>query len=347
MEVLHAPILLQAGERLTGRRLWIAEDFAWNSWLAAVYIAGAGVVVEDVELYGASSWHPRWNAYQEPAGGPPGIPSGCVGIRAQGAPGLHVSGVHIEGFPSVAIDAFGVSDGVFSDVTVTRCFQGICLRQYQPNPRAQIRRCSIRDLWGPANGSWPGVDNLPSVVNPGASMGSDGIVVFKMSDGVISDCEILGEMFGGFKIVNPQRSQILRVRCPVAMVQGTSDLAWNIDKEPSRDTLMQDVVIDKSLGAGKAVQGGNGFQISWNVRSLAVRGCSFIAAGHDGHGVEQAGDCQASFQGCTFRGWNGVRGTDPAHALHLLDGAKTNLDFQPLNQFVDQQRILLDSSVKP
>lgn len=346
-EILHAPIVLQAGQHLTGRRFWVADDFAWTSALAAIYVAGENVVIEDVELYGANSWNHRWDAYTEPAGGPPGIPSGLTGIRVQGAPNLRISRVHVEGFPRCGIEGFGLADGILEDITVTRCFQGISLAQYMPQPRLQIRRASIRDLWGPGPNKWPGVGGWPSKIRPGGFIGSDGIVAFKLSDAAITDCEVLGEIYGGFKILNPQRTQVLRYRGPVGFLQGTSDQSWTIDKEPCRDTLIQDCTFDKSLGAGELVEKGNGFQCTWNVRSAAFRNCQFLSAGHDGHGFEAAGDCQPTFTGCTFQGWNGMRGTQPAYALNLIDGAKTNLDFQPMNHFVDQQRIVFDAGAKP
>ncbi|TMA31814.1 MAG: hypothetical protein E6J87_14690 [Deltaproteobacteria bacterium] len=202
---------------------------------------------------------------------------------------------------------------------------------------------AARDLWGPGPGKWPGVGGPPSRLRPGGFIGSDGLVCHSLRDAVVRDCSTLGEQFASFKLVNPQRVEVSGLRGIQLMVQGTSDLAWKIDKEPSRDTFVRNCVFDKSLGSGEIADEGNGIQVSWNVLGLRIENCTLIASGHNGHGIQFAGDAHGTVVGCTFDGFNGTRGTNPAHAVEVLDRSSVNEDFAVVNTFRNQRRILLRS----
>jgi hypothetical protein len=47
--------------------------------------------------------------------------------------------------------------------------------------------------------------------------------------------------------------------------------------------------------------------------------------------------------GCSFDGFNGMRGITPAHAAEVREGSSINDDFAAVNAFRNQQRILLRS----
>ena len=214
---------------------------------------------------------------------------------------MKIENVRIQGFPGSGIDGFGLADGVIRDIRVTRCFQGVTIRQYEANPRLLIERVAAHDLWGPGPGKWPGVGGPPSRLRPGGFMGSDGLVCHSLRDAVVRDCSALGEQFGSFKLVNSPvaRVQVSGLRGVHLAVQGTSDLEWKIDKEPSRDTVVRDCVFDKNLGAGEIVDGGNCIQVSWNVLGLRIENCTLIGAGHDGHGIQLAVNAHGTVVGCS------------------------------------------------
>jgi hypothetical protein len=341
VETLHSPIVLQKGEVLADRRFELAPDFAWTSSMAAIYVAAPDVTIRNVELVGALTWLPRWNVYNEPRGAPPGINSGTCAIRLQRAPRARIEGVRIAGFPRSAIEGFGLDDAVIRDVKITRCFTGIKTDYYAPNPRLRIEGVEVRDLWGPGPNRWPGVGGAPSRLRPGGFMGSDGMALHSLRDAVVRDSAVLGEQFASFKLVNPQSTVVSGLRGIQLMLQGTSDLAWKIDKEPSRNTVVRSCTLDKSLGSGALAETGNGMQISWHVKDLTIENCTLIAAGQGGHGIQFAVDVHGRITGCTFDGFNGKAGVTPSCALQLVDGSTVNEDFAQVNTFVNQDRILL------
>jgi hypothetical protein len=262
-------------------------------------------------------------------------------IRLQKAPRVRIEGVTIEGFPGSGIDAFGLDDGVIRDVSVTRCFLGIITRHYAPSSGLLIERVQVRDLWGPGAGKWPGTGGPPSQLRPGGFIGGDGVVCESVRHAVVRDCTVLGEQFASFKLVNPQDTEVSGLRGIGLMVQGTSDLEWKIDKEPSRNTRVRNCTFDKSLGSGEVANEGNCIQVSWHVENLLIENCTLVAAGHNGHGIEFAVDAHGRVVGCTFDGFNGMRGNAPAHAVELFDHSSVNDDFASVNTFRNQRRILM------
>lgn len=339
-EILRRPIELRAGQTLADRRFLLAPDFRWSSVMAAIYVAAPDVTIRNVELVGAASWLPRWNVYNEPAGAPPGINSGTCGIRLQRAPRARIEGVRIEGFPRSAIEGFGLDDAVIRDVRIQHCFTGIKTDHYAPNPRMRIEGVEVRDLWGPGPERWPGVGGPPSALRPGGFLGSDGMALHSLRDAVLRDSAVLGEQFASFKLVNPQDTVLSGLRGVQLMIQGTSDLEWKIDKQPSRNTVVRDCVFDKGLGSGDLARQGNCIQVSWHVKGLRIENCRLVAAGQDGHGIQFAVDVEGTVVGCSFEGFNGMRGQTPAHAIEVLGGSSVNADFAQANRFVNQRRIL-------
>jgi hypothetical protein len=339
VELLSHPIILRSGDVLADRRFALAPDFEWTSVMAAIYVAGSDVVIRNVELVGADSWQPRWDTYIESVRAPRGINSGTAGIRLQGAPGAVVEKVSIRGFPRSAINGFGVDGAVFRDISVERCFQGLNLEHYQRNHDVLVERVQARDLWGPGPGRWTGVAGAPSRRGPGQFIGSDGLVLASLRHSTVRDCSVAGEQFASIKLVNPQHTEVSGLRGVQLMIQGTSDLEWKIDKEPSTNTVVRDCTLDSRLGSGALASAGNAIQVSWHVHDLRIENCTLIAAGRAGHGIQFAVDVHGRIEGCTFDGFNGMAGIVPAHALDLVDGSTANADFAQVNQFVNQTHI--------
>lgn len=341
VETLREPISLGPGDVLADRRFVLAPDFRWTVSKAVIWVASPDVTIRNVEIVGSDRWLPRWNAYNEPPDGPPGICSGMCGIRLQGAPRVRIEHVSVRGLPGGGIDGFGLEDGVIRDVGVRDCFVGVVTRQYLPNAGLWIERVRVRDLWGPGPGRWPGVGGPPSLLRPGGFIGGDGIVCHSLRRALVRDSTVLGEQFGSFKLVNSQHTTVSGLHGNHLMVQGTSDLEWKIDKEPSRHTQVHDCVFDKRLGVGEVSDEGNGIQVSWHVHDLRIERCMLIGGGKNGHGIQFAGDAHGRVVGCTFDGFNGVRGRGPAYAVETVDGSSVNADFEAVNTFRNQHRIAL------
>lgn|GEM_PF-4991011 len=341
-ETLRRPIVLERWDVLENRRLVLAPDFGWTTEKAAVFVSAPDVTIRNVEIIGSDTWLSRWNAYEEPRSAKPGICAGMCGIRLQNAPRIRIDNVSVRGFPGAAVDGFGLYDGSIRNVTATACFFGLVTRQYAPNAGLVIERVHVRDLWGPGAGRWPGVGGAPSRLRPGGFMGSDGIVCHSLRRAVIRDCSVTGEQFASFKLVNPQDTEVSRLRGSSLMIQGTSDLQWKIDKEPSRNTRVRECVFDKSLGSGPFADEGNAIQVSWHVHDLSIERCTLLASGRDGHGIQFAVDSHGRVTNCVFDGFNGTRGVTPAHAVELADRTcSVNADVAAVNTFRNQRRILL------
>jgi hypothetical protein len=106
--------------------------------------------------------------------------------------------------------------------------------------------------------------------------------------------------------------------------------------------VIEDCVFDKGLGRGQSLHDVNCVQLSQNIERVEVRRCFLNAAGKNGHGIQMTQDVIGQVRDCTIRGFNGVRGTNPAHALDLAWNSRVNPDFERVNSFVDQHRILSD-----
>jgi hypothetical protein len=165
-----------------------------------------------------------------------------------------------------------------------------------------------------------------------------------LRDSVIADCTATGEMFGAFKMTHPQGLEVSGLRGPNIMIQGAQNRRdWKaMASDPARAIWIHDCVFDKGLGHGAAVNEGNCIQVGWNVEDLLIERCLLDGAGKNGHAIQFTGNVNGRVVDCTIRNFNGIRGTNPAHAIHLVDSSTVNADFEQVNRFVDQQRVRLD-----
>lgn len=341
VRTLDAPIILKSGDLLENLELRLSPRYRWQPSYAVIYGGKVqDVTIRNVRIEGSESWLPRWQDYHEPKGTPrTGIPSEQSGIRLQTCRNITLDGLEIEGFPRFAITGFGLDDCVMRDIQVTRCRLGIATSHYQPSHRLLVEKVRVHDTWGPAPGLWPGIDGgIPSKVRPGTYTGGNGIGLDTVREGVLRDCDVRGEHWRSYKLVNPQNLEAARLVGNGLMVQGTADEVWKIHKEPARDIRLRDCVFDKSLGTGKVREIGNGLQISWHVHGFDARGCKLDGDGQGGHGIQLAVDAHANVVDCTFEDFNGMRGGERCYAADVREGCTLNADFETRNTFVDQQR---------
>jgi hypothetical protein len=94
------------------------------------------------------------------------------------------------------------------------------------------------------------------------------------------------------------------------------------------------------LGEGEMVEEGNALQVSWNVENILVRDTVIRAAGKNGHAIEFAGNVRGRVEGCTIEGFNGKRFLNPAYAILVADNSSVNDDFEQVNAFVNQKRLV-------
>lgn len=346
-ELLREPLVLGDGASLVDRVLVLAEDFRVTRADAAIRVEGSKVRIRNVRLLGSEQWDPRWNTRPRRSREVPSSLSRTAGIRIEKVRDVELSQVDVEGFPRSGILGSRIDGGVFRDLRVHHCWAGLRLEPPGPNRHILVERVEAWDMWAPADGTWNGWPKrpLPSRQRPGGFIGGDGVVLNSLRDSVVADCSATGELYGAFKLTNPQRVEARGLRGTNLMVQGTAGNLkhqWDTHKTPSRDTRIHDCVFDKGLGWGACALGGNCLQISQNVESLLIEACTLKASGHDGHAIQLAHNAHARVVGCTIEGFNGVRGANPAHAVDLAHGSTINADFAQVNRFIDQKRILLD-----
>ncbi len=301
----------------------------------------SGVVLRNLRIEGSAAWQARWNRRGKPATNAPGMPGEMSAIRLQGAPGALIENVEIEGFPQKGIFGFGLDDGIIRDVDVRHCFAGVHVAYYEPSRRLLVERVKVRDTWGPGPGHWKGIGGDASAARPGGFSGGDGIVLDSVREGVLRDCEVAGEHFASFKLVNPIDFEASQLRGAQLMVKGTADLDWKIHKQPARNVTIRDCDFDKTRGFGSLRAGGNLLQMSWHIHDLSIARCALDGAGYGGHGLELAVDVNANVVDCTFENFNGNRGNQPAYAAYVAEGCTLNPDFEQRNRFVNQTRKLL------
>lgn len=340
LEVLRRPIQLSSGDVLENRRILLAPDFAWTPAMAAIYGKGSGIAIRNVELVGVARWQSRWDQYYEPDDGPPGIPAGCAGIRLQETPGVQIQDVNVRGFPGAGIASYGVDEATIQGIRVSDCFHGVVTEWYRANHRVLVDGVDASNLWGPAPGKWPKTVGPPSLLRSSGFIGGDGLVLASLRDSIVRNCRVHGEQFASLKLVNPQRVQVSGIEGVGIMVQGTSDLEWKIDRAPARDVSITSCIVDKSLGSGAIADEGNGFQVSWNVENIVIRSCTLRAAGRNGHAIEFAKNVHGRVEGCTIEGFNGRRFANPAYAVSIADNSSINPDFERVNTFVNQTRLI-------
>jgi hypothetical protein len=164
------------------------------------------------------------------------------------------------------------------------------------------------------------------------------------------DCTTVGEMSGSFKLTNPQRVRIQRLRGANLVIHGTAgtaDSEGKLREEPARDVVIEDCVFDKGLGRGASIASVNCIQISQDVDGVQIERCILNAAGQNGHAIQLSHNVHGRVVDCLIRGFNGVSGPDPAHAIDLVGGSTVNDDFERVSRFVDQTRIRSDRNPVP
>jgi hypothetical protein len=339
-EVVEGPIVLRTGDALVERTLVVSENFSGSDANAVVVVAGDGVRIRNVRLIGPAGWDPRWDDLRPARKRVPGMFGRTSGIGIRSVRDVAIEDVAIEGFPRSGILGYGITGGLFRDVRVRHCFSGVNLTPTRPSEGLLLERVHTDSTWSGA-----GLSKDESAERPGGWIGGDGLALNSLRNSSLVDCTAVGEMFAGFKLTNPQQVRIEGLRGPSLMIQGTAgtpDREWSIHGEPARDVRIERCVFDKGLGRGRSLTRHNCLQLSQNIERVEIVDCLLNAAGQDGHAIQASRNAHAYVVGCTIRGFNGVRGQNPAHAIDLAWGSSVNDDFERVNRFIDQQRIRLD-----
>jgi hypothetical protein len=339
-EILREPLVLRSGETLENRSFGVSEQFRNTPAGAIIVVAGDDVTIRNVRLIGPPAWDPHWNDRAPAVSQQLGLFGKSVGIRAQNVRNLLVQAVSIEGVPGAAIFGHGLDHATFSDIRISHCYHGIQVKENAPNLFVTIRRVYVSDLWGPPPefAHEDGKAGNPSLSRLGGWIGGDALALNTLQRSVVRDCVAVGEMFAGFKFVSSQQVTIANLRGPSLVIQGGIDGF----PEPARNTVVRDCVFDKGMGRGEPMKAMNCVQLSGQIDSILLERCLLDGAGMDGHGIQASGRIRLTARRCTIRGFNGVRGANPAFALHLARGGTVNSDFEHVNSFVDQKRIRLD-----
>jgi hypothetical protein len=339
VEVLEQPIVLRSGESLADRSFVLSQDFRGTSSNAIILVVENGVSIRNVKILGADRWDSHWDDVSPNARSLPGVFGNTAGIRIQNVRDVTVEQVSIEGLPRAGIFGFGIEGGLFRDITIRHCNVGINLVYNSPNRRLRFERVRTGSMWSQVDPTRP---DDASLERPGGWIGGDGLALNSLRDSELVDCTAVGEMYGAFKMTNPKRVTVRECRGTGFQVQGiAAGDAGNL-MGPARDVLIEDCVFDKGLGYSSNIQGSCGMQITYHVASTRIRRCLLNAAGQNGHGIQVTRDAHAQIEDCLIRGFNGVRGVMPAHALDIALGSTVNSDFAAVNYFVDQQRTVLD-----
>jgi hypothetical protein len=320
LEVLEEPIVLRSGESLVDRSFVVSEEFRSTASRAFIVVEGNGVAIRNVRMLGS---YPR----------APGVHGGTVGIRIENVRDVALERVSIEGLPSAGISGHGVEGGHLRDITIRHCTGGIELRADSASRALRLERIYTENLSKPGDAS---------LEEAGGWIGGAGLALSALRDSLVVDCTAVGQMFRSFELTNPQRVRIERLRGPTLTIRGTANLARDVREEPARDVVIDDCFLDKGLGRGPAIFEMSCLELSQNLESVTVERCVLNAAGQNGHAIRLSGNSHGRVVDCTFRGFNGVRGSHPAHALELTGGSTVNDDFERVNRFVDQKRIRLD-----
>lgn len=265
-----------------------------------------------------------------------------AGVRLDAPRELVIDGLEIAGFPEVGLAASGVDTAKIERVSVERCWMGGSFGWVgQANRNLRLRGWRVRDTWGPGPSVVAGMGGSPSRLRPGGWSGGDGIAGY-FEDAQLVDLDFAGELYAGIKLVRSKRVCLADVLTNHLMIQGTQDEDTNRDgtSDGSESITVRRLLVDKRRGAGELSERGNGVQVSRHVHGLDVEDFSILAGGTDGHAIQLWRDCEASFRGGLISGFNGRRGTAPAHALELGDGSRVNADFETANRFYDQARLI-------
>lgn len=351
-ELITTTVEFEAGQTYEDKFYICDPTFAQDTSVqAAAAPSGNGYTLRRVTVdSGFRNWQSRWNALPE-VGPPPGVRSSCHGISSRGYSGVTYEGVKVRGFPQTGLHIDGCSDSTFTDVETENCFFGA---RFDGNgaliQNTTVRRFVAKDVWGPIPDTW-NTAAFPSQARAGEYTGRDGLVVNTTRNCLFEDCTVVGETGNGaFKFGTSKNLTLRGLVGPNLQIQGSggADPA-NSPQTASRDILMEFCTIDKTTGYGSSNFDINALQLSYHVENLRVRGCLFRTVDTNGHGCQLAQpNVEAYFEGCTFSGFNLLRGAQDAYAVHRnptcwLNGGGTagDADFIARNSFPKQLRKVL------
>jgi hypothetical protein len=254
--------------------------------------------------------------------------AGLSGFRLAPCRRFSLRGVHVEGLPSKALGCAGqAEDGVIERFSATRCIAGINFGFYQWGGRRMlVDGVRTWGFWGPG-------------VRDQGLTGGDGFAV-SMEDSILRNLELSGPTFAGLKLYRSKRVRVSNVLTNRAMIQGSAYRNGNGDgtTDGSQEITIDDLTVAKGIGVND--QGGNGFQVSYNVRDLLVSRFSMFGDGCVGHAIQVWGNSHARFSRGLISGWNGVRNGVPDCACEVGDGSSVNADFESANLFYRQDHRL-------
>jgi hypothetical protein len=350
-EILEEPIVLSKGETLQDRTFRLSGQFRNARSEAIIRVEADGVRIRNVRIIGPEQWDPRWDDWSRSAQSRRGLWGRTPGIRIQHVRDVSLEQIEIEGLPQAAILGFGIEGGHFRDIRIHHCYHGINFIPKAPSRGIHIEQVHVGDLWGPGPevGHRRGKAGNASRKRTGGWIGGDAMALNSLRDALVEDCTAMGEMFGGFKMTNPQKLEVRAVRAPGIQIKGTAGFGdgWEIHKSPARDVWIHDCVFDKGLADGAPVMNGNCVQVSQHVASILIERCVLDSGGKNGHGIQFSRDVHGRVVDCTIRGFNGRRGSNPAYAIDVALGSTVNEDFAQVNHFVDQERIMLVRNPSP
>ncbi len=333
-ERLRRPIKLAIGDVIEDMKFVSGDDFEWNSTASVIYGQDLRfVTLRNVEIVTTETrFLPRWHDDVPPPGDGPGVPTFLSGLRLARGAHVELDGVYVRGFPRNGIYASGMVQSTFRDIRVSLCHVGLYFHHGVPSYDCLLERIDAGDTWGAA------LDIAPSVKYPGQAIGGPAALLGGLRNCVVRNVSAVGE-HSGLKLVNPQEVICTSLRSPTMMIQGDFDA--NHPEEPARNVVVEKSTFDKATGSGHVADDANSMQISFNVESVGILDCSFVAGGRNGHAIQLVGDTNAYVGDCTIAGFNGTRGGAPAHALELVGNATINEDFETANRFYDQDRLIL------
>jgi hypothetical protein len=338
---LDAPIVHAAGTVYRDTDFVVSPRFKSTSVRAAFY-SGAGHVGVTFKnctfRTQLTTWDRRWRK--------PALPDPMLNVfsclRLAATTNLVIDGLHIEGFPEAAIACGGVVGASIKRLSIVRCLVGVTLSE-PANRNWTVDFLRVADLWGPGPDVIPGLGSWPSRRHPGLFTGGDGFAGYCLDDVTMRHLEFTGDCYTGIKLARCKRVRLYNLCTPSLMLQGTQQRHSNNDgsTDGCEDVEIRSLFLDKRIGGCDGSEGANGMQVSWNVKGLDVGDFALLSGGKDGHGVQLWGDVAARFHDGVFEGWNGTRGGQPAYAMEIGDGSTVNADFETVNGFYDQPRVLL------
>lgn len=342
-ELLHGPIQL-TGTTLANRHLIVADDFT-GSPTHPVSLEGPGSVVRQVVIdTGFRSWQTRWNTQTETPllpGVHPGMQGLLVGyFGSDGGHDFTLEDVHIQGFPREGIGGPGFWEGgTIRRYSFRNVLYGILNRNFGPTSRMLLEGCRGGDLWAPAPGNWAGFEGVSeSLQRPGEYIGASGIVMSTFYSSILRRCSIGGELNGALRLSKVSGSILQQLHVASLLIQGVSSASGGEDF--SRDIIVDDCTIDKTLGYSDSIHGKNAVQLSWGIESARFKNCTVRAFHQDGHAFQLAGSPAVTgvdIRGCKIGRFDQTRGgSQLSHAVHRNTDCAINADFTRVNDLSGQ-----------